>query len=385
MKRASLVALSLTLLVTLVMCCRLSPDSRRDAHLAQIDAIAAEEIEAGHVPGAVVLVGRANRILYCKAFGSEVNEPYVEPMEKDTAFDLASMTKPVATATSILILVDRKELRLDDYVRDWLPAFGCGGKEETRIKHLLTHTSGLPPYTNAASLQEQYGDPCPEKVIAKICSLEAAGAPGGQFKYSCLGYIMLARIVEIAAGQRIDEFARDRIFAPLRMRHTRYRPPASWRRRTAATEIVNDELRRGTVHDPLARLMGGVSGNAGLFSTASDLSVYCRMLLNGGTWRGKEILSPQAIEMLTTPQSHGRAYGFDIDSSYSWVKGAYTSKQAFCHTGYTGTSLVCDPASGTYVIILTNRAHPNDGGTSKPIRTKIADVVFRPYADKVSL
>ena len=149
--------------------------------------------------------------------------------------------------------------------------------------------------------------------------------------------------------------------------------------------MVHDALLRGTVHDPLARLMGGVSGNAGLFSTASDLSICCRMLLNGGAWRGKEILSPQAVEMLTKPQSHGRAYGFDIDSSYSWVKGAYTSKQAFCHTGYTGTSLVCDPASGTYVIILTNRAHPNDGGTSKPIRTKIADVVFRPYADKVSL
>lgn len=384
MRRTLLVAISLALPVFLLGGCILRPDRFRTEHPAQIDGIVAEEIEAGHVPGAVVLVGRSDRILYCKAFGLAVAEPYEADMRKDSVFDLASLSKPVGTATSIMILVDRKKLSLDDYVKDWVPAFGCGGKEGATIRHLLTHTSGLPPYTNAASLQEQYGNPCPEKVIEKICSLEAASAPGEQFKYSCLGYIMLARIVEIAAGQRIDEFARDNIFAPLGMKHTMYNPSASWEDRIAATEIVNDELLRGTVHDPLARLMGGVSGNAGLFSTASDLSIYCRMLLNGGTWRGREILSLQAVEMLTTPQSHGRACGFDIDSSYSWVKGAYTSTQAFCHTGYTGTSLVCDPASGTYVIILTNRAHPDDGGTSKPIRTKIAGVVFQPYADKAS-
>ena len=125
--------------------------------------------------------------------------------------------------------------------------------------------------------------------------------------------------------------------------------------------------------------MGGISGNAGLFSTAYDLSKYCQMLLNSGTWKGKKILSPEAVNRLTTIQSHGRAYGFDVNSSYSWVKGSFAPENAFCHTGYTGTSIVCDPESEVYVIILTNRAHPHDKGTSKQIRTKIADIVFQAY------
>ena len=378
-KRTLLVALPLAWLVFTLGGCFLRPDRFRTEHLAQIDGIVAEEIEAGHVPGAVVLVGRSNRILYHKAFGLAVAEPYQAEMRKDSVFDLASLSKPVGTATSVLILVDRKKLSLDDYVRDWVPAFGCGGKENATIRHLLTHTSGLPPYTNAATLEEQYGNPCPEKVIEKICSLEAASAPGEQFKYSCLGYIMLARIVEIAAGQSIDEFARDNIFAPLGMKHTTYNPPASWEDRIAATEIVDGELLRGSVHDPLARLMAGVSGNAGVFSSASDLSIYCRMLLHEGKWKRRRVLSRTAVERLTTEQSHGRALGFDLSSGYAWIKGAYASDEAFCHSGYTGISLVCDPASRTYVIILTNRAHPADEGTTKPIRTRIADVVFQPY------
>jgi len=384
MKRTLIVAVPPMLLV-LLLCCRLRPDWGRDKHLARIDGVVAAEIEAGHVPGAVVLVGRSNRILYTKAFGLAVAEPFEAPMREDTLFDLASLSKPVATATCIMILADRGKLRLDDYVRDYLPAFACGGKEEARIEHLLTHTSGLPAYTNAAALEEQYGSPCPEKVIEKICSLEAAGAPGEEFCYSCLGYIILARIVEVAAHQGIDEFASENIFAPLRMKHTTYNPPASRQDRIAATEIVDGELLRGTVHDPLARLMGGVSGNAGVFSTARDLSIYCRMLLNGGEWKGRRILSAAAVERLTTVHSHGRALGFDVSSGYAWIKGPYASPEAFCHSGYTGTSLVCDPANGTYVIILTNRAHPADGGTSKPIRTKIAEIVFQPYARDASL
>jgi len=385
MKRTLLGALSLALLVCVLGGCFLRPDRFRAEHLAQIDGIVAEEIEAGHVPGAVVLVGRSNKILYCKAFGLAVAEPYRADMRTDSVFDLASLSKPVATATSVMILADRGKLSLDDHVRDWVPAFACGGKEDARIRHLLTHTSGLPAYTNAATLQEQYGNPCPEKVIEKICSLEAASAPGEQFKYSCLGYITLAKIVEIAAGQGIDEFARQNIFAPLRMKHTTYNPPQSWEDRIAATEIVDGVLLRGTVHDPLARLMAGVSGNAGVFSSASDLSIYCRMLLNEGKWKGRRILSRAAVKRLTTEHSHGRALGFDVNSGYAWIKGAHASQEAFCHSGYTGISLVCDPACRTYVIILTNRAHPADKGSAKPIRTRIADVVFQPYARDASL
>ena len=256
----------------------------------------------------------------------------------------------------------------------------CGGKEDVRIKHLLTHTSGLPAYTSAAALESQHGSPCPDKVIEKICNFEALATPGAEFRYSCLGYITLAEIVRVVTRQDIAAFSQANIFTPLGMKDTRFNPPKSWQTRIAATEIVKETLLRGTVHDPLAQLIDGTSGNAGLFSTASDLSIYCRMLLNGGSWKGRRVLSPAAVKLLTTTQSHGRAYGFDVLSSYSWIKGPSASEETFCHSGYTGTSLVCDPASKTYLIILTNRAHPSDEGTVKPVRRKIAEIVFPPEA-----
>ena len=345
----------------------------------RIDNIVEEEIDKGSFPGAVVLVGKQDDILYWKAFGNEVVEPYEEPMGRNTVFDLASLTKPIATATSIMVLKDRKEIDLDDNAGKYLPDFACNGKEQVRIKHLLTHTSGLPAYTNAAELEEQFGNPCPEKVIEKICGFEAAGKPGEKFRYSCLGYITLAKIVETISGKNIDDFSRENIFIPLGMKNTTYNPPACGFKDIAATQIVEKKLLRGTVHDPLAKLMAGISGNAGLFSNAYDLSIYCRMLLNGGIGDGRRVLSSEAVAMLTNAQIHGRAFGFDVNSSYSWVKGSYASEKAFCHTGYTGTSIVCDPVSQVFVIILTNRAHPDDKGATKSVRVKVADNVFSSY------
>lgn len=362
--------------ILLCICASCRLDRADTAHLAQIDGVVHEEIEAGHFPGAVVLVGRGRRVLYHRAFGLAVAEPVQEPMARDAVFDLASLTKPLATASAVMILIDRGKLDPNDYVRDYLPAFASGGKEEARIAHLLTHTSGLPAYTDANDLKTRYGSPCPEQGIERICGLKARSEPGQEFRYSCLGYILLAEIVRVISGQDLDEFTRTNLFAPLGMRDTRFNPPVQWTGRTAATEIVDGEPLRGTVHDPLARLMAGAGGNAGLFSTASDLAIFCQMLLDGGSWKGRRILSPAAVRMLTTPQSHGRAYGFDISSSYAWVKGPHASDRAFCHTGYTGTSLVCDPATGTYLILLTNRAHPRDRGTCKPIRQKLAEIVF---------
>jgi len=366
--------------VCLVSSCH-SDRAYRD-RLAGIDSVVQAEIQAGNFPGAVVLVGRGTKVLYHKAFGQAISEPTQEPMQKDTIFDLASMTKPLATGAAILILVDRGKLDPNALVADYLPAFACGGKEQVRIKHLLTHTSGLPAYTDANSLKTQYGSPCPEKVIERICTLDAKSAPGEEFRYSCLGYITLAEIVRVVTGQGVDEFTRDDLFVPLGLKDTTFNPPEAWKPRIAATEIVDGEPLRGTVHDPLARLNAGISGNAGLFSTASDLSIYCQMLLNHGMCRGKRVLSPSAVKMLTQPQSHGRAYGFDVSSSYSWVKGPNGSPNAFCHTGYTGTSLVCDPDTGVYLILLTNRAHPRDGGASKPVREKLAEIAFPPRTDR---
>jgi len=371
---------TITAFLTLQLCigtaCRPIYREKPEQRFSRIGQVVEEEIEKGNFPGAVVLVGRQNDILYWEAFGREVVEPFEEPIDRRTVFDIASMTKPIATATSIMILVDRKEIELDDYVGEYLPAFACNGKEEVRIRHLLTHTSELPAYTNADTLKEQFGNPCPERVIEKICGFEAAGKPGEEFCYSCLGYITLAKIVEVVSGKSIGDFSRQNIFARLGMKNSDYNPPDSWDKNIAATEIVDGQLLRGTVHDPLARLMAGLSGNAGLFSNAYDLSIYCRMLLKDGVWKGGRILSPEAVAMLTTEQSHGRANGFDVSSDYSWVKGAHASREAFCHTGYTGTSIVCDPASEVFVIILTNRVHPNDEGTVKPVRKQVADIVF---------
>jgi CubicO group peptidase (beta-lactamase class C family) len=368
--------LGMILLLFLSPACRL--ERARDPRWAQVERAVAEEMQAGHLPGAVVLVGRGNKVLYQQAFGLAVAEPYQTPMRKDTIFDMASLTKPLATAAAVLILVDRGKLDPNDYVRDYLPAFACNGKEQVRLRHLLTHTSGLPAYTDARELKDLYGSPCRDKVIEKICSLAAQSEPGKEFRYSCLGFITLAEIVRIVTGQTIDAFTHDNLFGPLGMADTCYNPPASWQDRIAGTEIVDGELLRGTVHDPLARLMGGLSGNAGLFSTASDLSIYCRMLLNGGSWKGRRILSPAAVALLTTAQSHGRAYGFDVSSGYAWVKGPNASPNAFCHTGYTGTSLVCDPDTGTYLILLTNSVHPHDKGAAKPLRQKLAEIIFPP-------
>ena len=364
------------LLLCLGAGCR--PEQEREYRLrfTEIDRVIEEEMAKGNFPGAVVLVGQQDDIVYWQAFGHEVIDPCEEPAGKNTIFDLASMTKPIATAASIMILRDRKAIELDDYVSKYLPAFACNGKQNVRIEHLLTHTSGLPAYTNAAELKEQYGSPCPDKVIEKICALEAVSKPGEEFRYSCLGYITLAKIIEIVSGKNIGDFSKENIFAPLGMKDTAYNPPETWERDIAATEVIDGQPLRGTVHDPLARLMAGLSGNAGLFSNAYDLSIYCRMLLNGGKWHGKRILSPEAVTLLTAARRHGRACGFDVNSTYAWVKGSYAPEEAFCHTGYTGTSIVCDPASKTFIIILTNRVHPNDDGTTKPVRIKVSDIVF---------
>jgi CubicO group peptidase (beta-lactamase class C family) len=379
MKSIRPITIYLALLLSVITGCQSVEKKPYKSGLSGIDRVVEEEIEKGNIPGAVVLVGQRDKVLYWKAFGHEVNEPFEEVMNKDTIFDMASLTKPVATATSILILADQRKIELGDYAGKYLPAFACNGKEEVRLQHILTHTSGLPAYTNADSLKNAFGTPCPDKVIDKICDMNAVSKPGEKFRYSCLGYITLARIVEIVSRQNIHDFSMENIFAPLRMERTTYNPPASREKNIAATQIVDGQLLRGTVHDPLAQLMGGISGNAGLFSTTYDLSKYCQMLLNSGTWKGLKVLSPEAVNRLTTTQSHDRAYGFDANSSYSWVKGSYAPENAFCHTGYTGTSIVCNPASKVYVIILTNRAHPHDKGTSKHIRTKISDIVFQAY------
>jgi CubicO group peptidase (beta-lactamase class C family) len=367
----------------LVLCCTLlgpggelarsNPDGF--ARERELEAAVASEIERGRIPGAVVLVGQGDAILCHRAFGHAALVPERRPMTRGTLFDLASLTKPVATAAAVLILADRGRIRLADRVEDYLPDYACGGKERTQIRHLLNHTSGLPAYTSAAALRERWGAVCPDPVVAGICALDAVTVPGEACRYSCLGYILAARIVEIVSGRSLADFSQAALYRPLGMNRSAFTPSGPMLKDVAGSELP---AIAGQVHDPLARLMGGVSGNAGLFSTAGDLSRFCRMLLRDGLWEGRRVLSPEAVRLLTTEQGFGRACGFDVNSSYAWIKGAYAGASAFCHAGYTGTSIVCDPVRKRYVIILTNRVHPDDSGTCRALRKTIADIVFQP-------
>ncbi|HOD82526.1 MAG: Penicillin-binding protein 4* [Planctomycetes bacterium ADurb.Bin126] len=370
---------SLTLLLAALACSAAHAADRLPAdRQAAIDAVVNAEIAKGHIPGAVVAVGHRQGLLFLRAYGQAVVKPEERPMRTDTIFDLASLTKPVATAPCVLLLAERGKISLDDPVAKHLPAFAAQGKGSILIRHLLAHDSGLPAYVSAAPLAKAHGSVCPDAVIKTICSLKPLSAPGEKFRYSCLNYITLSRIVQIASQQPMDRFARENLFAPLGMVDTAFNPPPAAHARLAGTTLSGGEHRPAQVHDPLARLMGGVSGNAGAFSTAADLGRYCQALLNNGLGpAGRRVLSPRSVALLTTPQAHGRGYGFDVSSSYAWLKGDSFSKAAFCHSGFTGTSIVCDPAKNLFLIVLTNRVHPAGGGSVRTIRTALANLVAK--------
>lgn len=358
-------------------------DSRR---LARVDELINEAIVRHDFPGAVLLISRKGKIVWRKAYGFSQLVPESQPMKVDMIFDLASITKPVATATSIMILVEQGKIRLWDRVRVYIPEFEpyieAGGKpgEDARLFHLLTHTSGLPPYTDPKEVAARYGEPCPTELLVKhIAGLRKECRPGEKFVYSCLNYITLAQIIKIVSGKNVAEFAEEYIFRPLGMNSTCFVPPDELKSRCVPTEVINGKPLRGVVHDPLARLQGGISGNAGLFSTADDLAVFAQMMLNNGEFRGVRILSPLTIERMTEifPRLKfaGRGFGWDLDSDYATVRGDLFGYSSYGHSGYTGTSIWIDPETGTAVIFLTNRVHPDDKGEIIAMRSRIANVV----------
>ncbi|MFI4910592.1 MAG: serine hydrolase domain-containing protein [Sedimentisphaeraceae bacterium JB056] len=353
----------------------------------KIGEIVNTEIASGSFPGAVVYIGKGEDTLFYEAFGFAVSTPFKAKMHKNMIFDIASLSKPVATASSIMVLIDQKKIDLDAKVSSYIPAFAQNGKENVKIKHLLSHTSGLPSYMSVAGLMIPDGKSNPEKVFAKICSLKNQYEAGGKCQYSCLGYITLGKIVETVSGMPLDKFAAEKLFKPLGMNDTLYNPPKELEEKIVATTVAKGVVNRGKVHDPLASKMGGVSGNAGVFTTASDLAKYCRMLMNGGCCISddKRILSESSVKLLTSDIAYGRAYGFDVNSeAHSWIKGDCFGKSVFCHSGYTGTSIVCDPVSKVFIIILTNRVHPTDNGRTKNVRKKIADIICETYSRSTS-
>jgi CubicO group peptidase (beta-lactamase class C family) len=355
-------------------------------HLGYLDQIVQEAIDRKDFPGAVVLVTRKGKAVYRKAFGQSQWLPEPKPMTADMIFDLASMTKPVATATSAMILVERGKIRLWDKVKDYVPEFvpylqekGIPG-EDARLYHLLTHTSGLPPSTDPKEVEKKYGNPCSTDDLVKlIAQIRKETPPGKQFTYSDLNYITLAYIVKKVTGQTIAGFAAETIFRPLGMKRTFFNPPAEFLPLCVPTLVIDGQPLRGVVHDPLSRLQNGVSGSAGLFSTADDLAVFAQMMLGKGEWNGVRVLSPLTVERMAEifPKAadSGRGLGWDLTSDYGTVRGDLFGYGSYGHSGYTGTSIWIDPETQTAVIFLTNRVHPDDKGEIIAMRSKVANVV----------
>ena len=353
--------------------------------LCRLDGIINKAILRKEIPGAVVLVSRNNKVVYWKAYGQSQILPKIKSMNRGMIFDLASLTKPLVTAPSVMILVEEGKILLEDKVKTYIPAFAPyvnqDGEafEDARICHLLTHTSGLPPYIDASMVQDRCGEKdVSECLLDLIVRSPKTGPAGKRFQYSCLGYIVLGRIVEKMSGVSLDIFASKHIFKPLGMANTFFNPPCKIRHLCVPTEVIDKKPLKGEVHDPLARIQGGVSGNAGLFSSASDLAKFVSMLLGKGQAGNTRILSAQSIEKMTSvfPEAKhsGRGLGWDLHSPYSASKGKLFGSNSFGHTGYTGTSIWIDPDNRLSVILLTNRVHPEDQGRINALRAKVADI-----------
>ncbi|MDT7603308.1 MAG: hypothetical protein QOF61_1305 [Acidobacteriota bacterium] len=369
------------------------------ARLAEMDAVVAQSIARKEMPGAVVLVGRRGRVVWRKAYGARAVEPTREQMTADTIFDLASLTKVIATATSIMILVERGQVRLSDPLTRYIPEFKDEGRERVTIEHLLTHRAGFAPDFDLAQQWSGY-----DEAIRRLPAERLRSAPGARFVYSDLGFIALGEVVRKASGMPLDEFARKNIYEPLGMRETGFKPNPSLRPRIAPTEkrrgqesylgssasslSQNEGERwlRGEVHDPTSFRMGGVAGHAGLFSTADDLAIYCQMILNGGEYGGVRILSPLGVAAMTRPRAvaedgSARGLGWDVASSFSSNRGDLFTPGSFGHTGFTGTSVWIDPATQTFVVFLSNRVHPDGKGDVTPVRARVASIVASAITD----
>lgn len=367
-------------------------------HLGRMDAVIAESIAKRELPGAVVLVSRKGRVVWHKAYGNRTVEPVREQMTTDTIFDLASLTKVIATATSIMILVERGQVRLSDPLSKFIPEIKGEGRDRITIEHLLTHRAGYAPDFDLRERWTGY-----DEAIKHLISEPLRNPAGVKFTYSDIGYIALGEVVHRVSRQPLDQFARQNIFLPLGMRDTGFRPPHSKSRRIAPTEkrrgqlsylgdnpgdigAAGEEWLRGEVHDPTSFRMAGVAGHAGLFSTARDVAIYCQMILNKGVSRGVRILSPASIATMTQPRlvaenGWSRGLGWDINTNFSTNRGDAFPLGSFGHTGFTGTSMWLDPSTDMFVVFLSNRVHPDGKGDVASLRAKVATIAASAVTD----
>jgi uncharacterized protein YbbC (DUF1343 family)/CubicO group peptidase (beta-lactamase class C family) len=335
-----------------------------------------QAIREGNIPGAVLVVGHDGRVIYRKAYGSRALEPRREAMTINTVFDVASLTKVIATTTAVMQLVEQGKVRLNDPVAKYLPEFAQNGKEDITVRQLLTHYSGLGPDLDLKTPWEGK-----ETAYRMAFAETLQDPPGSKFTYSDINFIVLGALVERVSGATLDEYATRHIFVPLKMLRTRFVPPtakrAGWIESIAPTQYdENEHMLRGVVHDPTVRRMGGVAGQAGLFSTGDDLARFAQALLDGGGG----ILSALSVEKMTTPEQPPsaavlRGFGWDIDSPFSSNRGDLLPVGSYGHTGFTGTSMWIDPVTQSFIILLTNAVHPRGQSNAIALRSKVATAV----------
>jgi len=340
--------------------------------LETIDHIVARGVRAGGYPGAAVVVGRKGALVWEKGFGQlayGTKGTKVDPNE--TIYDLASLTKVVGTTTAVMLLYDEGRIDLDAPVREYLPEFAGGGRDSVTVRELLEHRSGLPADRDLWRHARN-----PIEARAEVLDVPLVCHPGDCYIYSDLGAIVLGLAVERITGLGLDVYLHERVFAPLGMTHTFFRPADSLRKRVAPTARTADggQMVRGVVHDENASALGGVAGHAGLFSTAGDLAIFAQMLLNGGIYDGVRVVSDSTVRLFTTRAAGSRALGWAMADG-QWGSGRYLSDGSFGHVGFTGTSIWIDPGRELFVILLTNRVYkPKVRGSSKAIADVRADL-----------
>jgi CubicO group peptidase (beta-lactamase class C family) len=346
----------------------------------RLDSVIRAAIADRATPGATIAVARRGRLVVLKGYGHTDWARGAPRATDSTMYDMASLTKVVATTTAAMILEEEGKLDLNRTVASYLPEYDVPDKRAITVRMLLTHTSGIRsnfPLWKDATGRQQY--------FAGMVTFPLAREPGSAVEYTDWNMVLMQFIIERLTGQTLDQFVQERVFGPLGMRDTQYNPPESLKPRIAPTET--EDFRGGqvwgVVHDETAWALGGVSGNAGLFSSARDLAVFVQMLLNGGSYRDVQLLKPSTVARWTARQrpDASRALGWDTPSPQSSA-GRFFSLRSFGHTGFTGTSIWADPEKELFVVLLTNRVNPTrDNQKIGPLRRAVADVVQESVID----
>ena len=360
MKKIFLILLSLA---TIIAVCNNSyqdmPVQKPGDKFADIDSIIVRAINDSAFPGAVVLVSQNGEVIYEKGFGHFTYDESSSQVSSTTIYDLASLTKVIATTTAAMICIDRDLFKIDDPVYKYIPEFSENSKEIITIENLLLHNSGLPAWKKFYNKNLDA-----DSIIKNIYQTKPEYPAGTKTVYSDLGIIVLGKLIETVTEKKLDQFCNEEIFIPLNMNSTYFNPPDSVKYKIPPTEIDKHwrkKLIQGEVHDETSSLLGGVAGHAGLFSTAEDLSKLCRLLLDEGKFNGKLFIKPGTVELFTKRNSSQstRALGWDTKSATRSSAGNKFSKISFGHTGFTGTSIWIDPERKLFVVFLTNRVYPS--------------------------